>query len=319
MALEESSVPAFKDFLMSHEITKKRVAIVGTSGRLGSSLYDLLSANHEVYPFARGDLDLADPKSIENAFEFLECDDVIIPAALTAVDFCESHREEAYAINASGPGLIAEIAGAKGARVVFVSTDFVFDGAQTRPYREDDKAEPISIYGASKLEGERLVLAASPRNLIVRVSWLYGNNKPAFPDWIIQQALKTESLSLPAEKIGSPTNCEDLSRHIEALIGISEQVSGIVHVSNSGTCSWQEWGQYCLDVANEAGLRLATDTIKPGRLADIVAFSAKRPVYSALDLTRFQSLTGIMPRDWKSAVRDYLLQSDLFPEEQSGA
>jgi dTDP-4-dehydrorhamnose reductase len=241
-------------------------------------------------------------------------DILIIAAALTGVDYCEENQSEAYAINANGPRAVAEACARKGAKVIYIGTDFVFDGLKGEPYTEEDEVNPRSVYGASKAKGEEYVLEASPENLVVRVSWLYGAEKPAFPEWIIQQALKNESLSLPGEKMGSPTSCEDLASHLEALIDCDggRGASGIVHLCNSGSCSWQEWGQFCVDTAVEAGLPVKARRIDANRLEDIEAFVAKRPVNSVLDTSKFTELTGLKPRDWREALREHLAGSPLL-------
>lgn len=267
---------------------------------------------HEVLALGREELDLADPDSLSDSLELRAGDRVIICAAMTAVDACEHERELADRINAKAPGVIAEIATAQGAHVTLISTDFVFDGSKDGPYEESDEPNPLGEYGASKLAGECAVLAASERHLVVRVSWLYGRHRPAFPEWIIAQARDKEVLALPAEKTGSPTSCEDLADSLPALLDPpqGEPASGIVHFCNSGSCSWQEWGQACLDYAVASGENLLCREIGANRMDDITAFVAKRPLNSVLDTSRFEQLTGTQPRDWHLALREHLVGSE---------
>lgn len=263
----------------------------------------------------RAQLDLKDTVSIRPALEMLDFECLILPGALTAVDYCESHEDEAFVVNAEGPREVARVCAEKGARLVYISTDFVFDGAKDGPYTEGDPAHPVSVYGASKRKGEEYVLEASANNLVVRISWLYGGGKAAFPEWIIQQADKVGELSLPGEKIGSPTCSEDVVRYLEPLLGFGhgEPVSGVVHLCNRGSCTWQEWGQFCLDEAAAAGLSLKTRRVSANRLEDIAAFVARRPINSVLDTTRFTELTGIVPRSWQDAMKAHFSVSPLVP------
>lgn len=289
-------------------MSRFNLVIIGAAGRLGSALSNHFSSSHHVMGLGRADLDLANPVSIQRALESLEYDRLILPGALTAVDYCESHEDEAFAVNADGPKLIAEISAEKGAHVTYISTDFVFGGFSSRAYTEDRIPRPLSVYGASKLEGEESVLGVSKDNLVARVSWLYGSGKPAFPEWIIQQAIAKDELSLPAEKIGCPTYTEDLAEYLGLLIGLDSRnspASGIFHLSNSGQCTWQEWGQFCLDQAAGAGLVLKTRNIAGNWLDDITAFVAKRPVNSVLDTGKFTRHTGIVPRSWQEAMYEY--------------
>lgn len=292
---------------------KPRIVVIGASGRLGSGLVRHYSISHEVIPLTRAQLDFNDPASIRPALEVLDFECLILPGALTAVDYCESHEDEAYAVNAEGPREVAKVCAEKGVRLVYVSTDFVFDGRKTGAYTEEDPAHAISVYGASKRKGEEYVLATSANNLVVRVSWLYGGWKPAFPEWIIKQAGNDGPLSLPAEKIGCPTSSDDVVRYLQPLLGLggTEPASGVVHLCNSGSCTWQEWGQFCLDEAAAAGLPLKTRRISANRLEDIPAFVARRPINSVLDTTKFTEFTGIVPRSWQAAMKAHFSVSPL--------
>lgn len=296
-----------------------RVVIIGSAGRLGSALAESYSRDLDVIALGRHGLDLTNPDSIRAALAPLEYDRVIIPGALTLVDYCETHEAEAFAANAEGPGLIAEISGEKGAHVTYVSTDFVFDGLSAVPYDEDQPARSLSVYGNSKQKGEERVLAASGSNLVVRVSWLYSGGKPAFPEWIIGQAKENEKLALPGAKIASPTRAGDLVGYLRPLLGLDggAPASGIFHLANSGHCSWQEWGQFCIDEALARGMVLKGHKVEANRLEDIKAFTAPRPLNSVLDTSKFAAYTGITPRPWQEAMREHLSNSPLFRAEES--
>jgi dTDP-4-dehydrorhamnose reductase len=298
---------------------RKRVVVVGSGGRLGSSLVSYLRRDHEVTGFARADLDLGCPESIGKALEPLDYDLLFLTGALTAVDYCETHRDEAFAVNASGPGLIAGISAGKGAHVTYISTDLVFDGGADAPYRETDEARPINVYGASKLEGERRVLEASADHLVARVSWVFGPGRPAFPEWVIGKACEEERLTLPGNKVGCPTYTPDLIEWLEALVlaPAPAPAAGVYHLCNSGPCTWREWGQFAIDTAREAGIPILAREIEGVPVDSVAAFVAKRPVNSALDTRKFSDATGIRPRDWKEALRDFVVQSESFAKYRS--
>jgi dTDP-4-dehydrorhamnose reductase len=292
----------------------KRIVVVGSSGRLGGLMTRKLGEEHHVTGLSRAQLDLASPESIANVLEPLDYDLLIIAGALTAVDYCETNEAEAYQINAEGPGLIARISAGKGAHVTYVSTDFVYDGMKVGKYEESDPVNPISVYGASKLAGEERVMASSPDNLVVRISWLYGPDRPAFPEWIIRKACSETQVTLPNDKIGCPTSSIDLVELMKPLLFRpgEGQASGIFNLCNSAPCTWRDWGQFCIDTAREAGLPISTDKIEGVTMDSVSAFVAKRPANSAMCTAKFTSLTGVMPRDWQDALREFLHQSELF-------
>lgn len=293
---------------------RKRIVVIGSGGRLGAALADALRADHDVIGFDRKQLDLTSPASIDAALGGLDYDLLFLTGALTAVDYCETNEQEAFAANADGPGRIAEISAAKGAHVTYISTDFVFDGLKTGPYTETDEPRPISVYGASKLAGEQRVLAASANHLVARVSWVYGPGRPAFPEWIVGKAVAEADLTLPGDKLGCPTYTLDLIGWLTALtLGRSEgPAAGIFHLCNSVPCTWREWGQCCIETARAAGIETIATEIRGVPLASVAAFVAPRPANSAMSTAKFTGLTGIQPREWKSALRDFVVQSDSF-------
>jgi len=301
-----------------HMNSSKRIAIVGSAGRLGALLADTLEEqNQTVIRLGRDQLDIGSVHSISRALEPLRYDMLIITGALTAVDYCETHEKEAYSVNGLGPGKIAEISAAKGAHVTYISTDFVYDGVNPSPYTEEDRPNPVSVYGASKLKGEELVLAASDDNLVLRIAWLYGPGKAAFPEWIINKACAEKDLTLPGDKTGCPTSSADLVDWMLALLFRPEgkPASGVFNLCNSNPCTWREWGQHCLDTARSAGLPLLAREIRGVPVDSVEAFVAKRPVNSAMSTDKFFRATGIAPRDWRDAVSDFLHHSELFEKQ----
>lgn len=286
----------------------KRIVVLGAYGRLGQTFVDHFGGDHTVIPLDRDHIELGSAESIARVLESHEFDVLILTAALTAVDHCETNEEEAFAVNADGPKNVAAICARKGAKLVYIGTDFVFDGTATGVYREDDPVNPISVYGASKLKGEEYVMAADADNLVIRIAWLYGPGAPAFPEWIIDKACSESSLVLPAEKIGCPTYALDIAMWLDALLfgAGSEDASGVFHLCNSEPCTWQEWGQYCIDVARDCGRPVKVDQIGASTMDSIEAFKAKRPVNSAMSTHKFQQVTEITPRSWKEALREHL-------------
>lgn len=297
---------------------QKRVLVVGADGRLGRSLVEVLGQRHSVLGLGRKELDLASAESIARTLEALDYEFLFLTGALTAVDYCETHEAEAFAVNSEGPGRIAGISAAKGAHVTYISTDMVFDGLKGGPYVETDEAHPISVYGASKLEGERLVLSASARNLVARVSWVFGPGRPAFPEWIIGQASAKTGLTLPGNKIACPTYAMDLIDWLDVLVFGSEDgpAAGLFHLCNSDPCTWRDWGQYCINVAHEAGLPVLPQEITGVPVDSVEAFVARRPVNSAMDTRKFTNVTGSQPRSWRETIRDHVMHN-VVPVRQS--
>jgi dTDP-4-dehydrorhamnose reductase len=292
----------------------RSVVVVGSSGRLGKSLVEMLEHDprvKRVLGLGRKDLDLGSTEAIERTLADMDYDTVFITGALTGVDYCETHEAEAFAVNATGPGRIAEISAEKGAHVTYVSTDMVFDGENPDPYVETDAAEPISVYGASKLAGEQAVLAASDAFLVARVSWVFGPGRPAFPEWIIGQACSNTDLTLPGNKIACPTYTLDLVEWLNALVlGQAEgPARGIFHLCNSGPCTWRDWGQFCIDTARDAGFPVIAGEIRGIPVDTVAAFVARRPVQSAMNTEKFSGLTGIHPRHWQEALRDAVMRN----------
>lgn len=294
---------------------RKNVVVVGSGGRLGCAMVDHLSAGNQITGLDRSQLDLGNVGAIDARLGTLEFDHLLLAGALTAVDYCETHPDEAHAVNAVGPGRIAEICAEKGAHLTYISTDMVFDGLKDGPYVETDEARPVSVYGASKLEGERLVMAASPDNLVARVSWVFGPGRPAFPEWIISQAREKTDVTLPGDKTGNPTYTMDLVGWLAALVfgGAEGPARGIHHLCNSSPCTWRDWGQLCIDVARESGVPLLAREIRGVPLDSVAAFVAKRPRNSALDTGKFTRTTGIRPRPWQEAIREFVVQMSARP------
>ena len=284
----------------------KRVVIVGTGGRLGAALLREWRNDFDVIGFNHAQLDLGKPDQMRTTLGALQFDALINTAAQTNVDRCETHQEEAFALNAEAPRVLADICAGRQARFIHISTDYVFDGNKREPYTEEDEAEPISVYGESKREGERRVLEANESALIVRVSLVFGPDRPSFVDWAIDQAREREDVSAIADKWATPTYTLDLAKLLKPLFAEQKQVSGILHLANSGECSWQEYAQCALDCCRAEGMPMKARTIGASSLAEMKSFIAKRPAYSVLSSAKYQALTGEKPRPWQEAVADFV-------------
>ena len=285
--------------------SKARIVIVGAGGRLGAALARTYASDFEVIGFTHSELDLAELEVVRATLAPLSFDALVNAAALTNVDYCESHREEALRLNAAAPRVLAEICAEKKARFVHVSTDYVFDGALRRPYTEEDPVFPISVYGESKRAGEVRVLEANERALVARVSWVFGPDRPSFVDAILEKARTEERVAAVADKFSTPTYTLDLAAMLRPLLN-SFELAGILHLANRGECSWREYAQWALDCCHRFGLPMRATTVDALSLGEMKNFVAARPVYTVLGTEKCEFLTGRAPRDWHEAVADYI-------------
>jgi dTDP-4-dehydrorhamnose reductase len=285
----------------------KKILILGGRGRLAASLANRWSPHHEVISWGRAEADVSDIPKLRAQLAAAEFDVLVNGSGATNVDGCETARDEARTVNALAPQAMAEVATACGARFIHFSTDYVFDGKQEAPYREEDPANPGGWYGQTKLDGENLVLANSPRHLVVRVSWVFGPAKPSFVDMIIQRALENDSVQAVGDKFSAPTYAPDVADWLEPFI-TTEAPGGLYHACNSGSCSWREYGEKALEFAAEAGLPLRTTKVEGIPLSSMKQFIAPRPVFSILSTAKLAAVTGSAPRHWHDALRDYIFE-----------
>ena len=276
----------------------KRVLVIGHRGMLGSDLMTLLASGKvETRGVDLPEVDIADPKSVADCLDAFGSDVVINCAAWTDVDGAESHREEAMHVNGVGAGNVAHAAAACGAKVVHVSTDFVFDGTKDAPYVENDTPCPISVYGESKLDGERRVADAADDHLIVRTSWLYGAHGRNFVATMLRLSDEKDELTVVDDQRGSPTWTRDLSRAILALVDVDAR--GIVHACGRGECSWYE---FACEIVKRAG---SSTPVRPITSAEFDR-PASRPANSALDTTKLHALTGFTFPAWQDSLAAFM-------------
>jgi dTDP-4-dehydrorhamnose reductase len=303
-----------------------KIVIIGSGGRLGAALTREYRDKFDVVGFNHAQLDLANFEQVREKVTALDFDVLINCAAFTNVDLCETQRAQAFQINAEAPRVLAEICRDKKAKLIHFSTDYVFDGEKREPYMEDDVAKPISFYGESKREGEKLVLQTDDRHLVVRVSWVFGPDRPSFIDGMIKRARENEHVEAIADKFSTPTNTLDIVEMLPRFFGpvagvvdpgsaTSERgktgvddssYSGILHFANAGECSWQEYAQFSLDCCRSLGIPLKAKTVGALKLSDMKNWIARRPVFSVLSTMKYIAMTGTSPRTWRGAVADYV-------------
>jgi len=282
-----------------------KIVILGAGGRLGAALLREYRDKFEVTGFDRTQLDLSDLSGVWEKLQKTDFDVLINAAGFTKVDLCETQPDLAFLTNAEAPRVLARICGEKSSRLIHFSTDYVFDGEKREPYTEEDEAAPISVYGESKLAGENNVVTTQDRNLVVRVSWVFGPDRPSFIDAMIKGAQERERVDAIADKFSAPTYTHDIAEMLPQFFERDVE-GGIVHFANSGQCSWQEYAQWALDRCRDAGLPLRVSTVGAGKLENMANWIARRPVYSVLSTAKYTTLTGISPRTWREAVSDYI-------------
>jgi dTDP-4-dehydrorhamnose reductase len=279
-----------------------QIVIVGAGGMLGRDVSKALGERHPSTVCAtRDEIDITDYWGTRWELERLNADVVVNCAAFTDVDGCETQAEKAFQVNAEGPGNLARACTEVGARIVHLSTDFVFDGSAETPYREQDPTNPQSVYARSKLEGEQQVMAGNPDHVILRCAWLYGPGGRNFISAILEAARAGEPVRVVTDQRGTPTYTHDLALAVARIVGV--KAAGVIHFANSGVCSRYEFAQEALQLA---GLEAPLEPIHTAQLQDR---PARRPAFSALDTGRFTELTGILPRPWQETLVDYLKET----------
>jgi dTDP-4-dehydrorhamnose reductase len=273
-----------------------RWLLTGAGGMLGTDLQEELAVRGEPFiALNRSDLDVTDSRLVEAAVREHAPDVIVNCAAWTKVDLAEEHEHAANAINGSAVELLAAAANEVGALLVQVSTDFVFDGRNDRPYEVTDATHPVSAYGRSKFLGE-VAATHAKRHLIVRTSWLFGIHGPNFVEAIRNQIRKgTDPLRVVSDQRGRPTYTPHLAR---AIIRLALQgVEGVVHYADAGECSWFD---FACAIAAGSPCRVVPVT------TDEFPRPAPRPAYSVLSTERYERLTGVAPESWREGLEDYL-------------
>jgi len=279
----------------------RRILVIGAKGMLGRELMDILHSSFskdEVIGWDIEEIDVQKEDESVMKIEALRPEVVIHIAAYTDVDGCELNPEKAFAVNAEGTRHIALAASKCRAKMVYLSTDYVFDGEKREPYLESDPPRPLNVYGHSKLKGEQYVQQWVEDSLIIRTQWLYGPFGKNFVASILQQAREKEVLSIVDDQAGSPTYTGDLARAVCKLFQLD--VRGIFHVANSDFCTWYTFGQAILKLSGVNRVKVLPISSRE------LCRPAARPSYSVLNCQKLKKETGLTMRPWSEALKDYL-------------
>ncbi len=274
---------------------------------LGKDLSPVLKPDHEVLPLNHSACDVTVGAEVSRVFRDWQPELVIHCAAYTDVDGCERNSKRAFAVNAEGAANVVRASEQVGARVFYISTDYVFDGTKKSPYNEQDPTNPVNIYGHSKLEGEQKTLEQdweNPRHLSIRTSWLYGIHGANFVEKIVAAARSRAKLTVVADQVGCPTWTVHLARKIAELAGTS--ASGILNVAGSGQCSWHEYARSIVEKLSFPVEVAPIESVAAGR-------AAKRPANSVLGNQRLEQM-GLTPLPyWKQALDEYFQIRQTMP------
>lgn len=284
---------------------RRRIAITGVTGRVGAALAAALAGHHDVIPLPREELDLAEPGEISGKLGQLgEIDVFLNPAGITSLEACEDDSRAAMTVNAKTPGKIAEWCADRGVRMIHFSTDYVFGGLDSEPVPEAAPPQPLSAYGRSKRAGELAVMAFSGHT-ILRVSWVFGPEKPSFVDSVMRSVLAGEPVSAVADKTSLPTFTGDLCGWVAALL--EQDFSGVLHACNPGApVSWHGLATAVVEEMHAAGALPKVPMIGKSTLAGNLAFRAVRPAASAMDSSRLSAVIGNPLRSWSAALAQYV-------------
>jgi dTDP-4-dehydrorhamnose reductase len=279
----------------------RRILVTGAKGMLGRDLMGILHSSFsrdEVIGWDIEEIDIRKEEDSVAKIGTVQPEVVIHLASYTDVDGCELDKEKAFAVNAEGTKHVALAVSKCRAKMVYLSTDYVFDGKKGEPYLEGDSPHPLNVYGRSKLKGEQYVQEWVKDSLIIRTQWLYGSFGKNFVDSILQQAREKGTLSIVNDQIGSPTYTVDLAKAISKLIQVDAR--GIFHVANSEPCTWYTFGHAILKLSGLNRVRVLPISSKE------LDRPAARPSYSALNCQKLKKETGLTMRPWSEALKDYL-------------
>lgn len=276
-----------------------KVLVTGANGQLGTALRALLDREMpgEAIYTDKEELDLTDAEGVERFIRDNEITHIVNCAAYTAVDRAEEEKRECAMINIDAVKNLASAADLLGAKIIHISTDYVFDGTNCRPYRESDKVNPISQYGTTKRKGETALLALAPDSIIIRTAWLYSDTGHNFVKTILGLAEKQNKIRVVCDQIGTPTYARDLARAILSILKSHQWVAGIFHFTDEGAASWYDFAKAILRIAGKK------NTVIPIPTEDYPT-QASRPSYSILDRSRIKATYGVEIPHWEEALND---------------
>jgi dTDP-4-dehydrorhamnose reductase len=275
-----------------------RLLISGGLGLLGKEIARVFDRSAGIRSTDREEWDVTDPAACRREVDGFRPDVVIHCAGYTAVDRAESEAERTRLLNVEGTRNVARACRERGALMVTFGTDYIFDGASPRPYREEDLANPLSVYGKTKWAAEQAVREEGDDHLLVRTQWLFGPEGKNFIRTILEKARRGETLRVASDQVGCPTFSRDLAVAVRNLLGAGAR--GTVHFSSEGETSWFGLARYVLE---RCGLPVAL--LSPARTRDL-PYPAPRPAYGVLSKEKYRAITGVSPRSWEEAVGEYL-------------
>jgi len=288
--------------------------LIGNHGMLGTELSELLAREGMETVGTDRDVSILDPASLASFASGKKIDWIVNCAAYTAVDKAEDEAELAERLNAQGPENVGRLAASIGARVLHISTDYVFGGAGSRPYLEDDKLAPNSVYGRTKAEGEARLFAACPESAIIRTAWLYGKHGANFVYTMLRLMKEKEKIGVVADQKGSPTWAFDLSQAIVAILVSKAPHYGIYHFTNEGETNWHEFALEIQRLGLEYGL-----LTKPCEVAALTTAQypskAHRPAYSVLSKEKIKKTFGVEVPEWRNSLRKYFEDTFAFSDD----
>ena len=281
-----------------------RVLVTGATGQLGSEVANgFRRSGHEVIAPARQELDFSSPGQLAATARTLQADWVINCAAYTQVDKAESDARQAFIVNRDSPEQLARAVADYGGRMLQVSTDFIFDGAQRRPYLETDPPNPLGVYGRSKLEGELAVQRVLPDAVVLRTAWVYGVHGHNFVKTMLRIAAAGKPLRVVSDQMGTPTWTMDIAATIAALV--AREASGTFNFTSAGETSWHGFASAILDEGAKAGFDIKTETVVPIPTSDYPT-PATRPAYSVLNTEKIRPLLPGPVPDWRDSLKNML-------------
>jgi dTDP-4-dehydrorhamnose reductase len=280
----------------------KKILIIGADGMLGGELFRTFKKKDVCIGSTIQELDISDYDRTIEIIKKFEPHVVINAAAFTMVDLCEQEKEKAFAVNAQGAKNVAIGCREIGAKCIYLSTDYVFDGKKDRPYAEADLPNPISVYGLSKFQGEKYVQEILNDYLIIRSSWLFAKEGGNFVNTIIKLSREMKELTMVDDQKGSPTYTKDLSQAISLLV--EKELKGIFHITNSGCCTWFEFAQKILDLIGSSMQLLPISSSHCGR-------PAQRPHNSVLNCGKLKKKTCLIMPHWEDALARSIKTMDL--------
>lgn len=286
-----------------------RTLLTGSKGQLARCFRDRLPENWELIATDSTSLDITDTEAVRNMVQNFQPDAIVNAAAFTAVDKAEAHVGTAFAVNATAVHNLASAARACQARFIHISTDYVFDGTNKTPYKEQDYTNPQSVYGRTKVSGELLALAANPDSVIIRTSWLfseYGNN---FVKTMIRLAGERDNLSIVHDQTGSPTYAGDLAQAIIALLQQPVAPRGIYHYGGNKSVTWYEFAQAIFQAAQQQAPNFRVPQLN-AIMTDQYPLPAPRPAYSIMDCQKIENECGIKASDWQKALNEIIGKLD---------